>query len=500
MKKYINLVLGLAFAFTACESYLEEMPQNKLMPTSTDDYDQLLNNAYITEQVMPYLDMLSDDVELLEENHVMEGEDLGDVMLAAYMWRDRHDLSMSAGDIAFEKLYESIYYCNVVIENIAEADGVELDAVNVERTRKNIEGEARCLRAYSYFYLVNLYAKAYDPETCDTDPGVPINNSTEAEDKAYPRSTVAEVYEQIVSDLTEGIRLLKENPIEKTTKVKFTDLSATAFLARVYLYMHDWENAIACAKEVVEANPALFNLQEYGDVLTEENNTVTDWNELTVPGTDYLSDDNSNVLFVNGVCELYPAMAYGRFSTFSVNRELAAQYEPGDIRRYYFMATFANIYSITPSTKLTYAKSRYVWANSVIAITTRSGYGRIIRTEEMYLILAEAYAHTDGGMDEAISYLNDLREVKFKAGEYTLLDEADFTQESLLEYIALERRRELCFEGHRWFDLRRTTRPAMQRTGYSQEVASLEQDDPRYVLQIPQRELSVNPIIGANPR
>ena len=108
MKKYISLVLGLAFAFTACESYLEEMPQNKLMPTSTDDYDQLLNNAYITEQVMPYLDILSDDVELLEENHVMEGEDLGDVMLAAYMWRDRHDLSMSAGDIAFEKLYESI--------------------------------------------------------------------------------------------------------------------------------------------------------------------------------------------------------------------------------------------------------------------------------------------------------------------------------------------------------------------------------------------------------
>lgn len=86
------------------------------------------------------------------------------------MWRDRHDLTMSGGDLAFEKLYESIYYCNVVIENIGEADGVELNEENVERTRKNIEGEARCLRAYSYFYLVNLYAMAYDPATCATDP------------------------------------------------------------------------------------------------------------------------------------------------------------------------------------------------------------------------------------------------------------------------------------------------------------------------------------------
>lgn len=105
-----------------------------------------------------------------------------------------------------------------MIENIGEADGVELNEENVERTRKNIEGEARCLRAYSYFYLVNLYAMAYDPATCATDPGVPINNSTAVEDKAYPRNTVAEVYEQIVSDLTKGIQLLKENPIEKGIK------------------------------------------------------------------------------------------------------------------------------------------------------------------------------------------------------------------------------------------------------------------------------------------
>ena len=494
------LFCGLLLCFSACEKYLEDMPQNKLKPSTTDDYEQLLNKAYLTEQVMPYLDILSDDVELIEANHAMPGADLGDTQLAAYMWRDRHDLTMPNEDIAFEKFYESIFYCNVVLENIRDAKGVELNEENVQRTRKNIEGEAHALRAYSYFYLVNLYAKAYDPATCETEPGIPINNSTSAEDKIYTRNTVLEVYEQIEGDLIESIRLMKENPIVKNEKLKFTALSAKAMLARVYLYMHRWDEAIQCAKEVITENPSIFSLHEYGEILSMENNEVMFWDDETIPGVDYLAKDNSNVLFVNGVSELVPTMAYGRFSTFSVNRDLADQFDPNDVRRYYFMSTYANIYSIQPSTKLTYAKNRYVWLNQVIAIGAGSGYTRVIRTEEMYLILAEAYAHKTDGIVSAISYLNQLRETKFRNGTYELLKASDFNLQSLLEYVWEERRRELCFEGHRWFDLRRTTRPAMERVGYENEVARLRMDDPRYVLQIPQRELSVNPSIGSNPR
>ncbi len=110
--------------------------------------------------------------------------------------------------------------------------------------------------------------------------------------------------------------------------MKFNELSATAFLARVYLYMQNWEDAIVCAKEVIASNRALFDLQEYGDVLNMENNTVTEWNGTTVPGTDYLSVNNSNILFVNGVCELYPALQAGSYTTFSVSRSL-----PDSMRR-----------------------------------------------------------------------------------------------------------------------------------------------------------------------
>ena len=103
-------------------------------------------------------------------------------------------------------------------------------------------------------------------------------------------------------------------------------------------------------------------------------------------------------------------------------------------------------------------------------------------------------------MKKAVDYLNKKKKKKFREGEYTPLKVEDFNQNTLLEFVMKERRLELCFEGHRWFDLRRTTRPAMERVGYNNETARLEKNDPRYVLQIPKRELSVNPAIGSNPR
>lgn len=498
--KYLSIVMVVltGIFMVACESYLEEMPQNKLRPSSTDDYAQLLNKGYLTEQVVPYLDILSDDIDLIASDHVTPNKDDGDILYAAYMWQDHHEASMLDGDKAFEKFYQSIFYCNVVIENVDGAKGVELDGVNVEHTRKNIKGEACALRAYSYFYLVNLYAMPYNPATCATDPGIPLTKSTAAEDKAYTRNTVKEVYDLMVEDLQEAIRLMDVNPIVKDTKFKFNSLSARALLARVYLYMQDWDNAIKYAGQVLKENPAIFNLYEAGKQLNMENNSGLKWD---IWGKDYLTKDNDNVLFVNGLNELMPALGYfATKTTFSVNKNLAGLYEKGDVRRFYFMQTYTQDTYNGSRTKLTYAKNRYIEPFYTFAAYPASGYTRVIRTEEMYLILAEAYVHKTDDIATSVEYLNELRCEKFMEDEYTNLKAADFNQNTLLKYIMEERRREFCFEGQRWFDLRRTNCPAMERTGYENEVAYLVKDDPRYVLQIPNREISVNPSIGTNPR
>ena len=117
--------------------------------------------------------------------------------------------------------------------------------------------------------------------------------------------------------------------------------------------------------------------------------------------------------------------------------------------------------------------------------------------------MAEAYAHKPNGISTAVGYLNTLREMKFRVSDFETngkLKPEDFSQETLLETVWKERRLEFCFEEQRWFDLRRTTRPSMTHQGLVADPAVLKENDLRYVLQIPQKELSVNPEIGANPR
>ncbi len=498
---YIALVSIFAMGVISCESYMEELPQNKMKPSTTDDYQQLLNNGYITEQIMPFLDILGDDAELIASNHVMPGTDMGDPYISAYMWETTHERTLPIGDQAFKKLYNSIFYTNVVLSEVDNAEGVSFDTGVVTRTKNHIKGEALCVRAYAYFYLVNLYGKWFDPETAATDFGVPIVLDANAEDKPYPRNSVQEVYTQMIADLTQGIELMANNPIDvPEKKTKFNPTSAKALLARIYLYAHQWDNAIAAAKDIIEENNSLFILTGVHDGLNLSNNQSGSWSATTIVGDGYLDDDNSNFIFGNGVSEIQPALTHWPFmTTFSANRELAAQYHVDDLRRYYFMYTYdRNTYAGFRS-KLSHAKTRKTGIAFSAPTDLSHGYGRVIRTEEMYLILAEAHTQKEE-LGDAVKYLNDMSSVKYRTGTYVDLVASNFTKETLLTYVFLERRRELCFEGHRWFDLRRSTRPAMTRVGYDNEQASLVKDDPRYVLQIPQEEFTVNPSIEVAPR
>lgn len=503
MKKNYYIAMWLLTCFCwSCNSFLEEMPQNKLKPSTVEDYGQLLNKGYISKQVLPWLDVLSDDIDLIESNKPFEGDIAGDIYVGAYMWNSNIETTIPDGDKAFETFYNSIFYANIVIENVANATASSSDIGQDATTRKNLLGEALALRAYSYFYLVNLYAKPYDPQTCASDAGVPLNLSIEVKDYPYTRSSVKVVYNQIVEDLKEGVRLMEENPVEKGTKIRFNTIAAKALLARVYLYMQEWELAITVGEEVIAENPKLFDLRSAGENEQIYSDSPIEYNSREIIGKDYLAIDNDNVLFVNGLTENIPILCpEPALTTFSINEDLLAQYENGDVRKYYFMRRISHSY--TNREKLIFTKNRFIdypWGNMVLEVNATTGYSRVIRTEEVYLTLAEAYAHITGGIPTAIARLNTLREMKFKESEYKELKETDFSREDLIQKIWQERRLELCFEGHRWFDLRRTTRPAMERVGYKNQKASLLRDDPRYVLQIPQRELDVNPEIGINPR
>lgn len=135
---------------------------------------------------------------------------------------------------------------------------------------------------------------------------------------------------------------------------------------------------------------------------------------------------------------------------------------------------------------------------------------RGIRTAELYLNRAEAYVRKfmETGEDNyrtlALDDLNRLRENRYDTRNvtYTKVDIAD--ADELLQFYKDERRRELCFEEHRWFDLRRYGMPELTHVYFiapeSKQEISLEREDPRYVLPIPQSALDRNPYLKQNER
>ncbi len=495
----IILVVLLVFVELSCENYLDEVPQNKLNPTTVTDYRELLNYGYITkERIMPYLEALGDDVDLKLEERARDLVN-GDSYMSAYLFEDTHETSLGQ-DIAFAKLYESIYYANLIITKIDDAESVTLGD-DMQEYKGNLKGEAYALRAFSYFYLVNLYGQHYDPATASSDFGVPINSSTGAEDKGYPRATVEEVYNLMMSDLDNAISLMEANVIIKTSKIQFNVESARALQSRIALYMQDWNKTIEVASNVLDVNNTVYDITGLTDMFNEDN--YNDWSSLRV-GPDYLDAENSNIFFVSGVTENIPLVNfYPTYTTFSVNRELEDLYEEGDIRRYYFLGILDRVVSGIEFQKLVLLKNRSTMSFfGRFQPTTFDGYSRVLRVEEVLLNRAEAYAK-NGDLQLAINDLNAIRVKKIEPSFYTDLTIGTFTQETLINYIYEERRRELCFEGHRFFDLKRTTRPGMTRVGYEGDITiegTLLQDDPRYVLQIPENELEANSAITRAPR
>lgn len=264
-KRYLYklFLVCVSSCLLACNGYLEEIPQNKQKLSTTSDYDQLLNNAYLTKTVLPYIDVLADDMDYWASDRNPNRSNTADTYLGAFMWDNSIESTMPNGDEVFALFYNSVYNTNVVIDNVDDAIGDVLDETVVQRTRNYLKGEAYALRAFRYFYLVNMYATHYDSATCETTPGIPINMESTAEDKPYTRESLKKVYDLIVGDLTMAIPLLEDNKIE-LAKSRFSAIAAKALLARVYLYMQEWDLAIEQAKAVIGRIPpfSIYGRQE----------------------------------------------------------------------------------------------------------------------------------------------------------------------------------------------------------------------------------------------
>jgi len=340
-----------------------------------------------------------------------------------------------SGSDHWAPLYNNVFKCNAAIEGLGASTGL------TPAVKQQLLGEAKFMRAFYYFYLVNLYGDVPLPLT--TDPKV---NSLLA------RTPKAQVYQQMIADLKDAQNLLSTNYLDATLlsttteRVRPTEWAADALLARVYLYSGDWINAEAQATAVIN-NASLYSLVALNSVFlknsqeaiwqlqpTDINFNTTEARALVIPATGPST---------GGVVD----------NPVYLSANLLKSFEPGDQRGVY--GNWVDTVSFQP-TSTTYDTVVFPYkykVNTSPGVTSASGmteYFMMLRLGEQYLIRTEARAQQNniGGAQ------SDLNIIRTRAG---LSNTSAGDQASLLTAILHERQVELFSEwGHRWFDLKRT--------------------------------------------
>ncbi|HWK04675.1 MAG TPA: RagB/SusD family nutrient uptake outer membrane protein [Puia sp.] len=480
------LVVAVLLSATGCKKFLDERSQNLEYADTWQKLEEVLNGDgyephftiipymdYLEQSkpvYFPYLNSMDDDItEFVKSPYYI---DTRSDVFGFYTWQADPYVSStysSQTDDMWPKVYANISAVNTIVY---QATTLSDDPAELKRIR----GEALFLRAGYYFYLVNLYAPAYNKKTAATDPGVPLKITEYVEDRFFGRSTVDSVYRQMVGDLKEA-----ETDLAGTTpsSLYHADINAVHLLqSRVYLYMQDWADAEAAADKVIAQKSALYDLAGYQ------------------PQTSFFSASSPEAIFTQGGNAMIYLMLESAPKSFQVSQELLDLYDSTDLRRSAF-------FELDPAGKYRYTKMYRSTVNNVLPSEIFSD-NFFMRNAEAFLNKAEAAAML-GETQNANDAINTLRKARYRPADYVAIN---LTGNGVISFIRDERRRELCFEGHRWFDLKRyAVNEVLPFTKtithsysdvvygsapYLKAILTLPPGDPAYLIPIPAEAIVAN--------
>ncbi|MFW0716427.1 RagB/SusD family nutrient uptake outer membrane protein [Pedobacter sp. N23S346] len=356
--------------------------------------------------------------------------------------------------------YKMIGQANSVIAGLTRSTTI------TPSLKSQLLGEAKISRALIYFYLLNLFGD------------VPLVLTTDWKaSQAISRSSQAEVYTQVIKDLTEAaIETSATYPTAE--KVRPNKYAALALLARVYLYTKDYKNAEAAASQVIESG--IYGPLPGIDDVFLANSTEAIWQLAPTIGVGYVTFE-ANV-FIPGSTQGPP--------DYYFSDKLINAFEAGDKRKDHWME------------RRDYLGTTYYYPFKYKILSASGGYGEyytILRLSETYLIRAEARAQNDN-LVGALADLNIIRErsradVSMDVPDPLPALSSSLSKPDVLIAVEQERRTELFAEwGQRWFDLK--------RTGRANEVLSPEKPNwsvNGQLYPLPQSEILLNNKLTQNP-
>ena len=372
---------------------------------------------------------------------------------------------------------------------IAAAEGGALsDAAEAKATIDQYAAEAKVLRALAHFDLVRIYGKPYT-EDQGASLGVPLVTEVLESNVKPARSTVAEVYTQVVKDLTEAI---SSNALATETEPGYVSVwGAKAILSRVYLNMGDYANALSVAEDIIKnSGAALWTRDQYFKAWDASTPNESEFLfRLNVAGS---TDSND----LNGIGNLQQREGYKEMVATKKFVDMLTS-DPEDVRNEMFLPATAAKEVATYGTNKVYLNKLRGQGGNLRNVTIVP----IIRLSEVYLTAAEC-AFRNNDKTKAVEYLNDL--VKNRTTTEASLATVD---NITLERILIERRKELIGEGQRYFDALRNNETITRYTSeadkgwhktLSKDAQSFDRDYFKAIAAIPQAEINANPNIKQN--
>ena len=364
---------------------------------------------------------------------------------------------VTGANVISENIWTSIYRvianANQVLKFLPEIDDLEAGQKN------HLEGEARAIRALAHFDLLRYYGEHWN---MSSSAGIPIIQTPQALKDQPSRATVLVSYQFIISEMTKAAGLMDQQIKDKA----FININTmNALLARIYLYRCENEKAVEYATKVIASGDfQLLDAAKYQDVFRSKLNAESIF-ELLFDSQNRSGYNGSTYSRTDALRSELNYMASKNLEDFFKGRA-------GDVRGSLLnFSTDGNDATILPDGRTQKYRGE----------TTRDNSAFIIRYAEMFLIRAEALGSIKG--------LADLNFLRQKRGLSVLTPNQVSSSEDFLQAVLNERRAELNFEGHRYFDLARTRK--------IKSVLNL--DDFRSVFPIPNREIIANPNIKQNP-
>lgn len=496
----ISFLLTVSLVISSCDPFLDEIPDNRVELNTLDKAAQLLTNGYSIASPA-FTDWATDDFQFTVGTTIRPSQ------LEIYQWEEVDNGGpgeLDTPDFFWFETYTAIAHANEVLEIL---DELPIADAEDQLKRDALEGEAKLIRAYGHFMLVNMFGEHYDLNA-GGKLGVPYVKDPETTFiQQYERESVSRVYGEIEDDLLDALELINDSFFLNSGKYHFNRNAALAFASRFYLYQFDIRESLQYANELLGSNPSNFVRDMTSETFLQAKSSITGYPQL------YTSPDEAANLLLMRKISLVHRLDFSFALPNAFYSGLFAQNPlPGttDERE---NPAFVKGLDLSGDQGLFPVRYENLFERSSLNSNVGTPYhiGIMFRGEEVLFNRIECNIYLNN-IQEAIDDLNVLFRRRYTG------DFEDATMQSLRAFfesvfgssagtsdidvlfnvLIIEKRKEFLAQGMRWFDAKRWGLSITHDVAEGTSI-SLEFGDPRWAWQIPNSAIEVGGL-EPNPR